>query len=110
MCTKEDTAMQDRKKKPQIRFVFKRSSRLTKLVILVTVVVSVLALLVLRSATLDAQKKVDAWRAEAQKQEQEQSQLEEMMGNLGSIEGIKDIAENILGLTDPDSIVIQPEN
>ena len=40
----------------------------------------------------------------------EQSQLEEMMGNLGSIEGIKDIAENILGLTDPDSIVIQPEN
>ena len=102
--------MQSRKKKPQVRFVFKRSSRLTKLVIVAAVVVSVLALLVLRSATLDAQKKADAWRAEAQKQEQEQSRLEELLGNLGSIEGIKDIAENLLGLTDPDTVVIQPEN
>ena len=102
--------MQRRKKRPQVRFVFKRSSRMTKLVIVVAVLVSVLALLVLRSATLDAKQKAESWRAEAQKQEQEKSQLEEWLGNLGSIEGIKDIAENLLGLTDPDTVVIQPEN
>ena len=102
--------MKRRKQKPQVQFVCKRSSRMTKFVIIATVIVSVLALLVLRSATLDAREKAEAWRAEAQKQEQEQSRLEELLENLGSIEGIKDIAESILGLTDPDTIVIQPEN
>ena len=36
--------------------------------------------------------------------------LEKLFGNLGTLEGIKDIAENLLGLTDPDTIIIQPEN
>ena len=70
----------------------------------------ILALLVLRSATLDAQAKKEAWRQEAQQQEQEQNRWEELKENLGSIEGIRDIAELLLGLTDPDTVVIQPEN
>lgn len=99
-----------REKLSQFRLVRKPSSRLTKIVVCVTVVVSVLALLVLRSATLDARAKTEAWRQEAQKQEQEQNRWEELKENLGSIEGIRDIAELLLGLTDPDTVVIQPEN
>ena len=88
----------------------KRSSRLTKITVCAAVVLAVVAILVLRSVTLDARAEADAWRAEAQKQEQEKSNLEKLFSNLGTLEGIKDIAENLLGLTDPDTVVIQPEN
>lgn len=102
--------MSIRKMTSQFQLVCKRSSRLTKIVVCAAVVLSVVTILVLRSATLEAQAKADAWRAEAQKQEQEKSRWEELLGNLGTLDGIKDIAENILGLTDPDTVVIEPEN
>lgn len=97
-------------KASQFKLVSKRSSRLTKVVVALTIALAVVALLVLRAATLDAQAEADAWRSEAQVQEQEKSYLEKLFGNLGTLEGIKDIAENLLGLTDPDTIIIQPEN
>ena len=102
--------MSIREKANQFKLVPKRSSRLTKIVVLATVVLAVVAILVLRAATLDARAEADAWRSEAQVQEQEKSALEKLFGNLGTLEGIKDIAENLLGLTDPDTVVIQPEN
>ncbi len=102
--------MSIRKMLSQFRLVPKRSSRLTKIAVCVAIVLAVVAILVLRSATLDAQAEADAWRNEAQVQEQEKSYLEKLFGNLGTLEGIKDIAENLLGLTDPDTVVIQPEN
>lgn len=102
--------MSIRKTLSQFRLVRQRSSRLTKVVVALAIVLAVVALLVLRSATLDARAEADAWRDEAQAQEQEKSYLEKLFGNLGTLEGIKDIAENLLGLTDPDTVVIQPEN
>lgn len=102
--------MSIRKMLSQFRLVRQRSSRLTKVVVALTIVLAVVALLVLRSATLNARAEADAWRDEAQAQEQEKSALEKLFGNLGTLEGIKDIAENLLGLTDPDTVVIQPEN
>lgn len=102
--------MSIREKASQFKLVPKRSSRLTKIVVLATVALAVVAILVLRAATLDARAEADAWRSEAQVQEQEKSALEKLFGNLGTLEGIKDIAENLLGLTDPDTVVIQPEN
>ena len=102
--------MSIREKANQFKLVPKCSSRLTKIVVLATVVLAVVAILVLRAATLDARAEADAWRSEAQVQEQEKSALEKLFGNLGTLEGIKDIAENLLGLTDPDTVVIQPEN
>ena len=99
--------MSIRKTLSQFRLVRQPSSRLTKIVVCAAIV---LAILVLRSATLDARAEADAWRAEAQAQEQEKSALEKLFGNLGTLEGIKDIAENLLGLTDPDTVIIQPEN
>lgn len=102
--------MSIRKMVSQFQLAPKRSSRLTKITVCAAVVLAVVAILVLRSVTLDARAEADAWRAEAQKQEQEKSNLEKLFSNLGTLEGIKDIAENLLGLTDPDTVVIQPEN
>ena len=102
--------MNIRKTLSQFRLVRQPSSRLTKIVVCAAIVLAIVAILVLRSATLDARAEADAWRAEAQAQEQEKSALEKLFGNLGTLEGIRDIAENLLGLTDPDTVVIQPEN
>ena len=99
-----------RKNNTEIQVVNKRSSRLTIIVICVAVVLSILALLVLHAVTQDWEAQADAWRNEAQNQEQQKTRWEELLGNLGSLEGIKDIAESILGLTDPNTVIIQPEN
>lgn len=102
--------MHIRKMASQFRLVYKRSSRMTKIAVGTAVILSVVTILALRQATVSAQEKAEAWRAEAQRQEQEKSRWEEMLGNLGTLEGIRDIAENMLGLTDPDTIIIEPEN
>lgn len=110
MFTKGGLTMRIRKMLSRFQLVPKRSTRLTKIVVALTIVLAVVAILVLHSATLNAQAEADAWRDEAQAQEQEKSALEKLFGNLGTLEGIKDIAENLLGLTDPDTVIIQPEN
>ena len=102
--------MEIRTKAGNFKLVPKRSSRATKIAVCVAIVLSVVTILVLRSLTLDAQNEKEKWRAEAQAQEQTKNRWEELLGNLGTLEGIKDIAENLLGLADPDSIIIQPEN
>ena len=94
----------------QIRLVNKPSSRITKIAVIAAVALSVAALLVFHAIKLDAEAQAEAWRQEAQRQEQEQSKLETQIGNIGSAEGVEDIAKDELGLVDPDTVVIQPEN
>ena len=94
----------------RIKLVNKPSSRMTKVAVCVAVALSVVALLVLRSAALDAQAKADAWRERAQQLEQENERLQDQIDKLGSLESIEQIAKDVLGLVDPDTIVIQPEN
>jgi cell division protein FtsL len=102
--------MEIRTKAGRFKFIAKRSSPITVIVVCVAIALAVVTVLALHTKTLQAQADAEAWRAEAQKQEQEQNRLEEMLNNLGTLEGIKDIAENFLGLVDPDTIIINPEN
>ncbi len=99
-----------REKMSQFRLVRKRSSRLTKIVVCVTIVVSVLALLAIRNVRQNALEEAESWKQVAQQQETERSRWQELKEKLGSIEGIRDIAELFLGLTDKDTVVIEPEN
>lgn len=94
----------------QVKLVNKPSSRMTKIAVGTAVALSVVALLVLHSAALDAQAKADAWREKAQQLEQENERLQSQIESLGSLESIEQIAKDELGLVDPDTIVIQPEN
>lgn len=93
-----------------IKLVNKRTSRTTKIAVCTAVALSVAALLVLHSAALDAQAKADAWRERAQQLEQENDRLQSQIDNLGSADSVEQIAKDELGLVDPDTIVIQPEN
>ena len=92
-----------------IKLVYRRSRPLTKIVVLAAVVLSILALMALRSAILTTREKTEDLRAQAIELEQENSRLEQYIEELGTIRGIIRIAQEKLGLIEPDSIIIQPE-
>ena len=102
--------MNIRKMARQFKLKIKRSSRTTKIAVCGAIVVSVVSLLALQAATMDAQANIDAWKAKAQQLEQEKQRLEDKIANLGTLEGIKDIAQDELGLTDQNSVILEPEN
>ena len=94
----------------RIRLVYKRSSKLTKVAVCAAIALSTVTLLVLRSATLDAQAKADALRDQAAQLEQENNRLEDQINDLGSVDSVEQIAQEQLGLVDPSTIIIKPEN
>ena len=106
----EDANMTFRQFIKQVRLVNKPSSRTTKIVVGATVAFCVVCLLILHAVKLDAEAKKAAWQQEALKQEQEQEQLKDRLENVGSADNVEDIAKDELGLVDPDTIVITPEN
>lgn len=98
--------MEDRK----IRVVFRRGSLALKIAVLVLVAVCTVTLLMVWLYKQDAQKQYDAVRQQAISLEQENSRLRQAIDQLGTIQGIAYIAKEQLGLVDPDTIIIEPEN
>lgn len=96
--------------KSRIRIVYRRSSKLTKMAICLAIVLSTVTLLVLHSMTLDAQAQTDALKDQAQQLEQENNSLEDKIEDLGSVDSVEQIAKDELGLVNPDTIIIEPEN
>jgi len=88
---------------------YRRSSTLTKIVVLTAIVLSIAALLTLHSAINSARNATEDLRTEAIGLEQENSRLELYIRELGTIQGIIRIAQEELGLVEPGSILIQPE-
>lgn len=92
------------------RLVFVRSSRLTKILILSAMVFSLVALAILRTAIGMGSNHLDSLRHQAAQLEQENSQLEQDIDSLGSLDSLQQIAKDELGLVDPDTVILQPEN
>lgn len=92
-----------------VKLVYRRSRPLTKIVVLAVVVLSILALMTLRSAIMTTREKTEDLRNEAMALEQDNSRLEQYIEELGTIRAIIRIAQEKLGLVEPDSIIIQPE-
>lgn len=93
-----------------VRLVKVRSSKLTKVAICFAIALSTVALLVLHAATLHEQAQADALKDQAQQLEQDNDQLESNIDGLGSLEGAGQIAKDELGMVDPDTVIIEPEN
>ena len=93
-----------------IKLVYKRSSNVTKIVVLSAIVICTAALLILGGAIRDAEARTDALRAQASRLEQENNRLSSLIDSLGTVAGIEQIAREELGLVDPDSVIITPSN
>ena len=94
----------------RVRVVYRRSSTLLKCVVLVSIILSTVALIAIRASILNTQAEEERLRKQAAYLEQENSQLEEDISLLGTIEGILQIAKQRLGLVDPDSEFFTPSN
>lgn len=93
----------------RVRVVYRRSSRLTKTVVLSAVVLSMAALLTLHLTARAAEARYEDLKDEAARLEQENDRLEENIEGLGSADSVEQIARDELGLVDPDTLVINPE-
>lgn len=91
------------------KVVYRKSTALTKIVVAAAVALSIAALLTLRIATDNTRSHTEQLRQEAISAEQEQRRLEEYLSQRGTVQEILRIAQERLGLAEPDSVIIQPE-
>lgn len=92
----------------RIRLVYRRSSMLLKCMVLVTILLSTAALLALTVSLQQVRRETEDLRSQAAQLEEENDQLEQDISLLGTIESIKKIAAEQLGLVDPDTEFFSP--
>ncbi len=88
----------------RFRLVYRRSPLLLKCVVLATIVFSIAALTVIRMDISQWQEQADRNRVYAAQLEQENARLEEKLQQKDTVDGIRQIAEDDLGLVDPDAV------
>ena len=92
----------------RFRLVYRRSSPLLKCAVLATIVLCTVALLTMGASIRQMRQTTDELRNQAAKLEQENQKLEKSIAELGTIQSIKRIAGEELGLVDPDSVFFDP--
>ena len=93
----------------RVKLVFRKSRPVTKVVALCAVVFSIVALLALQSAILASREQTAGLLSQAGKLEQENQELKDRIEGLDTEDGIRDIAQEDLGLVDPDTVIIVPQ-
>ena len=92
----------------RIRLVYRRSSPIVKCVVLAAIVLSTAALLTLRISITEAKAQTNDLRQQAAVIEQENQALEQNIEELDTVQGVKNIATDELGLADPDTTFFTP--
>lgn len=91
------------------KLVIHSSSRALKIAVIALIVFSMIALVALSWVRSSIRSRSEDMRSEAAALEEENAALEEKIADLGSLESIKEIAREILGLVDPDTIIIETD-
>ena len=97
------------KKLSRVKVVFRRSRPLTKAVALCAVVCSMAALLALQGAILDSRARTESMLQQAAVLAQENQDLQQRVNELGTVQSTRRIAQEELGLVDPDTVIIVPQ-
>ena len=85
------------------------ASNILKILLIVLIVFSIVALAALRWVHNGILTQIGELKEEASGLEYANAELEQKLDELGSVQSIQDIAEDELGLVDPDIILIDPE-
>lgn len=93
----------------RFRLVYRRSSTAVKCMVIAALVLGTAALLILRGAIRQAQREKEQLRQQAAILEQENKDLEYSISQLGTVQSVTELAERLLGLVDPDTVIFQPE-
>lgn len=92
----------------RVRVKFVRSSRGTKTAVIFMIAASMVTLLTLSLSIEAFEKRLEEYRTQAAQEEHKKNELKENIENLGSAEGIEDIAQGELGMVPTDAVVIKP--
>ena len=93
----------------RIRLVYRRSSTLLKSVVLGTIVLCTVAVVCLSAFTVAQKHQQEQLRQQAAALEQENQDLRDRISVLGTVESVKQIAAEILGLVDKDTVIFETE-
>lgn len=99
-----------RKRLSSVVVRFRKGKPVMKVALLAVLVLCITALLILRGALLKTQAETEKLRAEAAALERENSKLVQYIDELGTVQGIMRIAQEKLGLVEPDTIIFNTEN
>ena len=92
----------------RIRLVYRQSSLLLKILVLVTILASAAALLVLRTSMLRYRQQSQALHSQAISLQQENDKLTKRIAELGTEDSIRRIAIEELDLMDPGAQLFDP--
>ena len=93
-----------------VQVKFRRSKPITKIVVIAAIVLSTVALLTLRFVQWDLEQQTQEMKEEISQLVEENAELEQKKENVGSVQGVMDIAESELGYVDPDATFFEPES
>ena len=93
-----------------IKLRLRSSPRSTKIMLIVAILFAMTALIALRVVITDLESRTEDLRQKAAALEQENKDLQENIGILGSVQSIIQIARDELGLVDPDTVILDPES
>ena len=91
-----------------IRLKFRRSSNQMKLIVIGIIVFGCIGLFALRSTIRNTQESNALLVTQAAQLEQDVDTLNQQIDIAGSVEGVEQIAQDELGLVNPDTVLIQP--
>ena len=102
----------DEEKNPlkTVKVEVRPASNVLKIVVTVLIVFSMAALLALRWVHNGILAQTQELKDKASAVEHANDELNEKIGDLGSIQSVQDIAQNELGLVDPDTVIIEPQS
>lgn len=97
-------------KNPPIRkkIIVRPAPALLKIAACLLILFSMAALLALRWVHNGIREETQALTQEAAEAQEKNAELTEKVADLGSVQSVKDIAQEELGLIDPDTVVIDP--
>ena len=86
---------------------YRRTPTLNKVVVAAAIVLSSVTLVSLRLAHWDAKAQLAELNRQVAAMEQQNEELRQNIDNLGTTDSIREIAQEELGLVDPDTIIIE---
>lgn len=94
----------------KVKVIMRPSPTALKVMIIVLILFSMGALIALRWVTNSIRQETENMRSEAAAVEQENSDLQKKIDELGSVKSVEEIAEEELGLVSPDTVLIDPQS
>lgn len=94
--------------KKRYRVVFSQSSPLLKILVVLLLTFSLVALAALTWVKLSVEKQTEALREEVVAVSGENQKLENRLADMESNDTVKEIAKEELGLAEPGTVIIQP--